>query len=305
MKPRLGVAAIVCSSTIAGCGLGAGHGASSVTLTVTRAFGTAEVAAIAKASVPGSETVMRVLQRSFRVTTRYGGGFVESIDGLSGSSSHLDWFYYVNGIEAPQGAATTAVHRGDRIWWDLHDWSATNSVPAVVGSFPEPFIHGMGGRRLPTVLECGPTVAAACRRASAALAASGVAVATQLLGASGGSDVVTLVVAPWSALRGTIVARLIQAGPQASGVYARFGAGGGSLDLLDPKGRVVQTLGAGAGLLAATDQSSAGPTWVITGTDEAGVQAAAGALSQSRLHDRFALAVQGQADFPLPLRGAS
>jgi hypothetical protein len=305
MRPRLAVTAIVASMAIAGCGLGAGRGTGNVTLTITRAFGSTPVANVTKTDVPGSETVMRMLERSFRITTRYGGGFVESIEGLSGTSSHRDWFYYVNGIEAPQGAATTSVHRGDRIWWDLHDWSATDSIPAVVGSFPEPFLHGEGGRRLPTVLECGSTVASACTQVSDELSRAGVPVATQLLGAATGSDIATLLVGPWRALRATLVARVIDAGPGSSGVYARFDPSGRSLELLDPKGTVVRRLGAGAGLIAATNGPGSGPTWVVTGTDAAGVAAAAAALTPSRLHDHFALAVQGGEGLPLPLRGAS
>jgi Domain of unknown function (DUF4430) len=305
MRGRLAVAAIVSSLAIAGCGLGPGHGTANVTVTVTRAFGAAPVATVTKTRVPGSETVMRMLQRSFRVTTRYGGGFVESIDGLSGSAPHLDWFYYVNGVQAPQGAATTDVHGGDRIWWDLHDWTATDSIPAVVGSFPEPFVHGEGGRRLPTVLECGSTSTPACTRVSDELTRVGVPVATQLLGAATGTDIATILVGPWPALRGTLVAQVIQAGPGASGVYARFGPGGRTLQLLDPKGQVVRTLGAGAGLIAATSQSGSGPTWVVTGTDMAGVSAAAAAMTPSRLRDRFALAVQDGEDLPVPLRGTS
>ena len=50
---------------------------------------------------------------------------------------------------AIQGAASTKVHPGDHIWWDRHDWSQTDHVPAVVGSFPEPFLNGLGGKRLP------------------------------------------------------------------------------------------------------------------------------------------------------------
>jgi hypothetical protein len=295
----------VCAVTIAGCGLGAGHGAENVTVTVTRGFGSGPVSTVTRASVPGSETVMRMLERSFRVTTRYGGGFVESIDGLSGSSSHVDWFYYVNGIEAAQGAATTPVHRGDEIWWDLHDWSATDSIPAVVGSFPEPFVHGEGGKRLPTVLECASSVTRACTRVSAELAGAGVPVATQLLGAGTGVDIATVLVAPWSALRGTLVARLIETGPGASGVYAHFSAAGAQLELLDAKGKVARRLGSGAGLIAATNQPGAGPTWIVTGTDGAGVSAAAAALTRARLHDHFALAVQGAADMPVPLEGAA
>jgi hypothetical protein len=249
---------------------------------------------------------MRSLERSFRVTTRYGGGFVESIDGLSGSSSHLDWFYYVNGIQASVGAANTNVHRGDTIWWDLHDWSAADSIPAVVGSFPEPFLNGEGGKRFPTVLECGPTVTRACTRISDELSHLGVAVSTQVIGAATGTDIATILVGPWSALRGTLVSQVIDAGPGSSGVYAKFASTAGrSLELLDPKGHVIRTLGAGAGLIAATNEEGAGPTWVVTGTDAAGVAAAAAALTQTRLHDHFALAVQGQSEYPLPLRGAS
>jgi hypothetical protein len=68
---------------------------------------------------------------------------------------------------------------------------------------------------------------------------------------------------------------------------------------------VVRTLGAGAGLIAATADRSSKPTWLITGTDIAGVSAAAAALTESRLRYHFALAVQGNVDLPVPLQGAS
>src|SRR5712691_2723117 len=94
----------------AGCGLGAGAGTSDVNVLVTRDFGAQHVASITRSRVPGSETVMRMLTRALPITTRFGGGFVQSIEGLAGGSHH-DWFYYVNGIQAPVGAASTAVHR--------------------------------------------------------------------------------------------------------------------------------------------------------------------------------------------------
>ena len=46
---------------------------------------------------------MRLLQRKFEVETRYGGGFVQEIDGVGGgreAGRPVDWFFYVNGIEA-------------------------------------------------------------------------------------------------------------------------------------------------------------------------------------------------------------
>jgi Domain of unknown function (DUF4430) len=299
--------AIACAVAIAGCGLGAGKSTSGVvTLTVTRGFGTSAVGAVTEQSIPGSQTVMRMLERSFKVTTRYGGGFVESIDGHSGSSSRLDWFYYVNGIQASLGAAGTSVHKGDRIWWDLHDWTATDSIPAVVGSFPEPFIHGTGGRRLPVTLECASDTGTACSRVTAELGSIGVKVASQTIGTGSGSDSLGVIVGTWRDIRDELLATLIEHGPASSGVYARFaGPNDSSLQLLDPAGNIVRTLGAGAGLIAATAQTSTGPAWLITGTDVAGVSAAAAALTPARLRDHFAVAVQGQADFPVPMQGAS
>jgi Domain of unknown function (DUF4430) len=270
---------------------------------VTKGFGSEPVGDVTKSQVPGSETVMRMLERSFRVQTRYGGGFVEAINGASGNSARRDWFYYVNGIEAAKGAATTAVHRGDRIWWDLHDWTATNDVPAVVGSFPEPFLHGSGGRRFPTTLECTSDAAAACAQASKRLHGEGVPVASQGLGTGSGQASLSVLVGPWSELRGVIAARLIARGPATSGVYARFAGGG--LQLLDPRGRLVRTVSGDAGLIAATADHASAPTWLITGTDSAGVLAAARALSPARLRNHFALAVHDRTDIPVPVDGGA
>ncbi|HTP23206.1 MAG TPA: DUF4430 domain-containing protein [Solirubrobacteraceae bacterium] len=298
--------AIVCVVAIAGCGLGAGGPTSgAVTLTVTRGFGTAPVGSVSEQSIPGSQTVMRMLERSFKVTTRYSGGFVESIDGHAGSGSHLDWFYYVNGVQASLGASGTSVHKGDRIWWDLHDWTATDSVPAVVGSFPEPFVHGIGGRRYPVTIQCATDADMACKRVTSELKSTGVPVSSQAIGGGSGTDSIGVVVGTWNDVHGELLAELIDHGPASSGVYARFSSGGSSLQLLNPDGNVVRTLGAGAGLIAATAQPSTGPFWLITGTNVAGVSAAAAALTPGRLRNHFALAVQGQSDFPVPLEGAS
>jgi hypothetical protein len=296
--------AIALAVAVAGCGLGAGPGTGAAGLTVTENFGTHSVGAVSVAHVPGSETVMRMLQRRFNVATRYGGGFVQSVNGLSGSSSQRDWFYYVNGVEAPEGAAVTAVHHDDHIWFDLHDWQATDTIPAVVGSFPEPFTNGIGGKRYPTTIECGANVAAACKRVTAELSSDHVPTASQLIGTGSGPDTLGVVVGTWKQLAPEVAAELIAHGPGASGVYAHFnGPDGSSLKLLDPAARVVRTLGAGAGLVAATADKSSVPTWLITGTDVAGVNAAARAFNEHALRDHFALAVQGGSEYPLPLDG--
>ena len=304
-RARVVIAALGTCLACAGCGFGPGPGTSQVSVRVTRSFGAAPVGTITAARVPGSETVMRMLQRSFTVSTQYGGGYVESVDGLAGSkTAERDWFYYVNGIQASKGAALTDVHKGDHIWWDLHDWQRTQSIPAVVGSFPEPFAHGLNGQRYPTTLECAAAGSAACNVVTRAMTAAHVPVSSQLIGTGSGPDTLGLNVGTWSQLRPEVAAELIAYGPGSSGVYARFANGGRSLQLLDAAGRVVRTLGPGAGLIAATADSSSVPTWLITGTDTAGVMAAARALNARTLADHFALAVQGGHDYPVPAAGS-
>jgi hypothetical protein len=305
-RPAALLAAFAGALALGGCGLGAGPGTTNAHLSVTEDFGTRTIGQVTQKRVPGSETVMQLLERNFRVTTRYGGGFVESIDGHSGNSNRNDWFYYVNGIEAAKGAASTAVHQGDQIWWDRHDWSATDTIPAVVGSFPEPFTNGTGGKQLPTVLDCAPDVGPACSSVGRALDRAHVRFAYQSFGGGSGSDSLAIVVGTWRDVHGVIAGDLVASGPRKSGVYAQFvGPGGQVLELENPKGQVVQTLRAGAGLVAATEQASLNePTWLVTGTDPAGVAAAAAALSPARLHDHFALAVAAGRDLPLPLSPA-
>jgi hypothetical protein len=189
---------------------------------------------------------------------------------------------------------------------DLHDWVATDSIPAVVGSFPEPFIHGINGRRFPVTLECAPDVNAACKKVTAELSSIGVKIAIQAIGGGSGSDSLGVIVGTWRDIHAELLATLIQHGPGSSGIYAKFaGPNGSSLQLLNPAGHTVRTLGAGAGLVAATAQNTTGPAWLITGTDPAGVSAAASALTPAKLDDHFAVAVQGATDLPVPLQGAS
>jgi hypothetical protein len=120
---------------LAGCGSGGGHG--TATLWVTRDRG-AHV--LFTGTVPAGLTAMQALERAQKVTTRYGGRYVESIGGVSGSlGGERDWFYFVDGIEADRGAAEVRLHAGDVEWWDYRSWAhGQMSVPVVVGAWPRP-----------------------------------------------------------------------------------------------------------------------------------------------------------------------
>jgi Domain of unknown function (DUF4430) len=286
-----------------GCGLGPGRAPSSVQLLVTRDFGAQALGLERAPHVAGQETVMGLLLRNHHVDTRYGGAFVQAIDGLGGGQEGghpVDWFYYVNGVEAPKGAAATNVNAGDRIWWDHHDWSVTNDVPAVVGSFPEPFLDGVEGKRLPVRIECAEVEGFPCHAVVERLRALGVPAAIAGLGSAGEIASIRVLVAPWSKIAGDPTAGSISRGPRASGVYATFSRDGASLTLLDEDGAPVRTLGAGAGLIAAAKQGDYAPVWVVTGTDAAGVQDAAADFAAGQLDQRFAIAVTGGQSIALP-----
>jgi len=299
------MALLLAALAAAGCGLGPGEDVGAVELTVTREFGSQPMLAT-EVEATESDTVMRVLEGEADITTRYGGGFVQSIEGVeSGHASgrSYDWFYFVDGVESPIGAAEYDLRGGERIWWDFRDWDATNRVPAVVGSWPAPFVAGYEGHAHPVAVEC-EGAAGACKAVRAALAGEGVELAS-----AGTDDAIRVLVGPWAQVRVDPAAALIEDGPEESGVYADFeqgeggqGVGGGfRLVGLDPAGDAVRDLGPDAGLVAATRRYEAPPVWVVTGGTPAAVQAAAGLLDANTLRDHYALASENGKETPLPV----
>jgi hypothetical protein len=296
---------LLAALALAGCGLGAGPAPSAVQLAVTRDFGANPLPHTGALEISGQETAMSLLIRNYSVGARYGGGFVQSVDGLPGGQEGgrpVDWFYYVNGVEASRGAADTNVDPGDHIWWDRHDWSQTDHIPAVVGSFPEPFLNGIEGKRLPVRIECVVVSGYACRTVAERLRALDIPAAIAGVGIGGAAATLRLLVGPWSDVLGDLDARSIGEGPRASGVYARFSRDGRRLTLLDQDGGAARTLSAGAGLVAATRRDDDAPVWVVTGTDAAGVDLAARAFDRRALHDRFAVALTAAETLALPAR---
>jgi hypothetical protein len=289
-----------------GCGVGEGEATGEVTLTVTTDFGGERLhEGIDEETASQGDTVMRVLQRNYEVATRYGGGFVQEIDGVAGGREDdrpVDWFYYVNGIEAPVGAAERRLAAGERVWWDHHPWEAAQRVPAVVGSYPEPFLTGLEGKRFPVRLVCVGGDERSCEEVETRLEDAGVkAISRAVVEQSPGEEVLRVVVGRWADVRRDGIARRLERGPAATGVFARPTSAGDAFVLLDADGRPVRTLRAGSGLVAATSVEAQAPTWIVTGTDDVGVAAAAAALTEDRLSQRFAVAVDAGRDVPLPV----
>ncbi|MHB1809929.1 MAG: DUF4430 domain-containing protein [Solirubrobacteraceae bacterium] len=297
------LAAALAAAALAGCGLGAGATPKGISLTVTRDFGAVKMLATGKPKTGGAETAMSLLQRNAKVGTRYAGGFVSSIDGQEEAKGKSeDWFYYVNGLEASKGAALTEVHQGDEIWWDLHDWSATDHIPAIVGAFPQPFLDGLQGKKFPVRIGCDEPKSGPCHTVSQRLTKLGVPAAFATIGPTlEAAETLEVLVGTWSQLKSSPAAHLIEEGPRKSGVYARVIGAGKALVLLNPEGKPTQSLSAGSGLIAATMFPDEGPAWVIAGTDEAGLRRAVEGFDAATLHGHFAVAIspQGRA-IPIP-----
>ncbi len=104
-------------------------------------------------------SALDALEEVAMVETKYGGGFVEAIDGVGSQYStgmgRRDWFFYMNGMSAKFGARDYVLCDGDVEHWDFRSWSFRSFVPAIVGDFPQPFLGGYQGRVPATVIAHG------------------------------------------------------------------------------------------------------------------------------------------------------
>jgi hypothetical protein len=249
--------------------------APSASLEVTRDLGARTV--LAKRVAPG-QTVMAALQGIAKVGTRYGGRFVQSIDGVSGSLGQAeDWTYFVNGLEARVGATDVTLHAGDRVWWDYRPWADLPTVPAVVGSFPEPFVHGTGAPAKVVEVRGSPALAAALRHDGARVSST-----TSRWRVLVGSD---------AQLRADASYRTAIAAPLAEGVTVALRAGQvvsyighGKLDPLPAARAAVFAI-----------RANGGATLFVAGVDAASARTAATALAAhpALARDRYAVALDG------------
>ena len=161
-------------------------------------------------------------------------------------------------------------------------------VPAVVGSFPEPFLHGFEGDRWSTDLVC-MTLVRTCDLVDDRLSDLGVQARVVSDPDDADHGAIRVLVGPWGRIRSDSVASLLAEAPDRSGVFARFDHSG--LALLDGHGYEVSSHQGDAGLIAALRPGEGPPTWVVTGTDAASVGTLAAPAVGDELDNRYAVAV--------------
>jgi hypothetical protein len=291
LKPALAV--LLAAALLAGCGIQKPTARSGgAQLRVTRDFGHTVLGEVHVQKLPEGESVSGLLTRG------------PALEALRRTGTR-GWSFFVNGVASRVAASDYRLRPGDRLQWDHRDRGAAAApVQAIVGSFPEPFLHGFEGKRRPVRVECDDAGSAPCDAAQRTLDGDGVPTSSSSIGAPGTEAVTRLVVARWPRARIVRGASTLEQGPEASGVFARFVPGGRALQLLDDRGRVVRTArpGDGTALVAALRSQPDELVWLVTALDDEGLAAGVRALDEHALSDAFAVAVAGGRVEKLPLR---
>jgi Domain of unknown function (DUF4430) len=254
-------------------------GAPSARLLVTAGFG-AETLLGRRVAATGS--IMSALRGAVRVRTAYAGDFVASmLDRSSDLGAQRDWFWFVNGVVGDTGARQHRVRPGDVVWWDYRDWGGQMDVAAVVGSWPEPFVHGY---------DAAPRAVAADPPLAGILRAAGVRLTT---GA-----------APWRARVGADADlrrrdpawRAAEADPGRAGLTAAIEHG--TVTALGPDGAGRRPVPGGRAVAAAVRTGAAsrdGVLLAVAGLDGPAARAAAARIARDPavLRDRYAVVFDG------------
>jgi len=259
-----------------------------VDLIVTKDFGHNKMVS-KNVGLVKDEVGMEVLFRNLNIQTAYGGGFVNSINGLqskytffSGSDRKKeDWFYWVNGILAPIGVAEYRPADGDVIWWDYHEWATTMFIPAIIGSYPEPFKHGFGGKNPGTVIMYTSEFKDEANKLKNSLIGKGVKSVDIILynpDKIEKPEKYCILLGKFNDLeKDSKRIKNMNWKNKLEGVYIQFKDG--KLNALDNFGKIIKTFDkAGAIYATSAGMGSVVPLWFITGTDEANVKKALNVL---------------------------
>ena len=276
-------------------------GPASVRVIVTLDFGQ-ELVFDETVRINTGATAVDALQKAARVETRYGGGFIHSINGISSeyggaNSRKKDWFFYINGIASNVGARDYVLREGDVEHWDFRSWSYQQFIPAVISSYPQSFLIGFKAPVLPTVVVYGAPFQPEAERIRDNLKQVGVsqvsAVSADQLPGESREQVNLIIIA---GTQDKIISELNNLHKRL-GFYAYIEDG--NIVVLDSGGKKSRVFNRDCGLIQATQNPwnpngiGAGESvvWMVTGTNTEGVRGAANALIKNRGESGYAFAV--------------
>lgn len=274
-KPVLITVLMILIFWLSGCRVGAAALPEPVTIEViaTRNFGH-EVIFEREASIDRRMNAQDVLAEVTTFDTD--GSYIIEFEGLRGNDQ-VYWMYYVNGLLSKYFAGGYTVRPGDVMLWDFHPWAgAAHGSSAVIGSFPEPFLHGYEGQTFPTVIVYGDTFRQQAENIAAGLKELGVAqvsiTAENALSDSVRSSSNIIIVADFSSQ----LVRELNEKRQHLGMYAYFEDG--ELNVTDYMFKDTGTYGPGTGVIQACQNlwdplgtgACRSAVFMVSGVDEEG-----------------------------------
>jgi hypothetical protein len=283
-----------------------------VTLMITKDFGS-QTLVEKKVQIQKNWSIFELLESTVKIEGKWDGGFVNSINGLESQSGGFtrdgfDWFYYINGIGADVGADQYSLRAGEVIWWDYHVWKTMGSSnSAVIGCYPQPFIHGYRGKIGATNILAAKESTKMAQDLKNSLLNRGVRsinvkeMDNNLLE---NRSVPTIVVGTWSELKGLSWLDKFNQAYRKTGISVYFSDKG--LELLDYTGKTVQTVQNSAGVIAAAGSGLGdnSPLWLVSGTDQEGLKLAVNLLvnNPQKISKYYSAVIAADKIYRLPLK---
>lgn len=272
-----------------------GSGSILVPIAATRNFGR-EVIFERFALVKEGDSAQTAVEEVADVTMA--GSFIESIDTLTGDTEYY-WLYYINGILANVFAGGYPLHDGDMQHWDFHDYSySMHGSSAIIGDFPEPFLHGYGGVTYPVIIVYTEGFQAEAERIKELLDGldiKDVSVKNAAAVTEDERESNNLIIV--STMESEMIARMNKS-YRGLALFAHFDED--KVEALNAKGRVEAEYGAGTGVIQAVQNiwnpkgswACESVVWMISGIDKEGVQQAVETLiNQTKMEYAFGVII--------------
>ena len=139
------------------------------------------------------------------VKTRYGGGFVQEIDGLGGgraTGGRSTGSSTSTGSRRRRRGGAQARRAGDHVWWDHHDWGAASASRRSSARSRSRSRSAARGKKIPIRIDCADDAVRECHEVGKRLEDAGAMVGgTGTVGSRTGPEVMRLLVGRWAEVR--------------------------------------------------------------------------------------------------------